>query len=208
MHAFFQSFFGGCSAIYLLAFLLGLPARGALTVSAAAAAEGDGVGVPREAVFVLTLSAPVATDSIFEYTTSSDTAREVEDYAPARGRVTIPAGQVTAGVRVVLTGDAWQEGTESFSLIVWPAGTFPRPVMTSLVRSGGNASDQSGSAIGLSEGNWFAGNWLGKRWGRTGAGCGICGWVRRYQRRRSSGWRCQETGSATPMIISRRTRYR
>ncbi len=139
------------------------PSGAALTVSAAPVVEGNLPAVPGEAVFTLTLSPVAAVDTSYQYTTASDTARELEDYLPAHGSVTIPAGQSSATVSVPLVADSWQEGTESFSLIVWPEGSAPAPALTALSLPPGNSAAWTGAQAGLSEGNWFVGNLMGER---------------------------------------------
>lgn len=143
------------------------PSGAALTVSAAPVVEGNLPAVPGEAVFTLTLSPVAAVDTSYQYTTASDTARELEDYLPARGSITIPAGQSSATVSVPLVADSWQEGTESFSLIVWPEGTAPAPALTGLSLPPGDSAAWTGELAGLSEGNWFLGNLLGERNGNN-----------------------------------------
>lgn len=129
-------------------------AHAGLTVSVPAVAEGNDAMAPSEAVFSLTLSPVSATDTVWEYCTASDTAREGEDYLPVRGAATIPAGQSSATVRVPLIPDSRKEDAETFSLIVWAQGTVPTPALTEIQKPASPANFVWSGPVGVSGGNW------------------------------------------------------
>ena len=103
-----------------------LPAvRGSMSVTGETVVEASGPGEPRSVRFTLTQSPASLVATTWEYATQPDSAREGTDYVGQRGTVTIPANATTAVVEVPLLADTWKEPTESFSLLVWPAGGSP-----------------------------------------------------------------------------------
>jgi chitinase len=88
------------------------------------ASEGSGT-----AVFQLRLDTPSAQDLTLGVATLPGTARPGKDYQDVRSTVTIPAGQTTASIFVLLVSDTVYEGNETFRLMVsGPKSVTPRKV--------------------------------------------------------------------------------
>ncbi|MEZ5300267.1 MAG: Calx-beta domain-containing protein [Verrucomicrobiales bacterium] len=83
----------------------------ALSVAATQASEGSG-----SLVFQVSLSAPSGYAVAADFALASGSALVGEDFAPAGGSVSIPAGQTEATVSIPLVDDALDEPDESFSL--------------------------------------------------------------------------------------------
>ena len=81
-----------------------------ISVADATAAEGEVLD------FVVTLDEPTSLPATVDYATSDGTARAGEDYAPAQGTLTFPAGGTRGTVSVALTEDDVPEPEESFGL--------------------------------------------------------------------------------------------
>ncbi|MEL6919615.1 MAG: Calx-beta domain-containing protein, partial [Pseudomonadota bacterium] len=82
-----------------------------VSVSDASASEEAG-----SIEFVVSLSAPAATDVEVTYQTMAGTAEAGTDYSQRTATVTIPAGQTSSIVTIALINDAISETSESFSL--------------------------------------------------------------------------------------------
>ena len=81
-----------------------------ISVADATAAEGEVLD------FVVTLDEPTSLPATVDYATSDGTARAGDDYAPAQGTLTFPAGGTRGTVSVALTEDDAPEPEESFGL--------------------------------------------------------------------------------------------
>lgn len=64
----------------------------------------------------ITLSQPAAGDITLSFQTLDDTATAPADYTAASGSVTIPAGQVSAGISIAFPDDATNEADESLTV--------------------------------------------------------------------------------------------
>jgi len=73
--------------------------------------EGDGV-----ITFTFTLTASAGFPVVITYTTADNTALASNDYLTQSGRITIPTGNLSYDLPIVLTDDGWHEATESFLL--------------------------------------------------------------------------------------------
>ncbi len=82
-----------------------------LAVAGGAAAEGDG-----EIEFAVTLSLAGSSEVTVEYATAEGTARAGEDFEPATGTLTFPAGATAATIRVRLVDDDVDEAAETFTV--------------------------------------------------------------------------------------------
>ena len=82
------------------------------TVSIVKIADGAETDSPTSGTFRVTLSAASATDTVINYTISG-TASAGNDYTALSGTVTIPAGQLSADISVVVLNDAVVEDTET-----------------------------------------------------------------------------------------------
>ncbi len=89
-----------------------------LSIGPAAVSEGD-TGTA-EAQFQLMLSEPSASAVTVPFSTRDGTATEGEDYLPASGTLTLPAGVTDATIGVAVLGDHVFEGDETFSLDLGP----------------------------------------------------------------------------------------
>ena len=67
-----------------------------------------------DANFTLTLAHASSVDLTFNYTTSDGTATAGSDYQAASGTLTIPAGQTTGTISVLVNGDRLPEPNETF----------------------------------------------------------------------------------------------
>lgn len=85
-----------------------------LSVGNASCGEGD-VGITAM-VFPVTLSAPAPLPVAANYATANGSAIAGSDYQSASGTVTIPAGQSSATVTVLVNGDTAVEPDETFTL--------------------------------------------------------------------------------------------
>ena len=82
-----------------------------LAVAGGAAAEGDG-----EIEFAVTLSVASSSEVTVEYATAEGTARAGEDFEPATGTLTFPAGATSATIRVPVLDDDVDEADETFTV--------------------------------------------------------------------------------------------
>ncbi len=82
-----------------------------LAVAGGAAAEGDG-----EIEFAVTLSLASSSEVTVEYATAEGTARAGEDFEPAAGTLTFPAGATAATIRVPVVDDDVDEAAETFTV--------------------------------------------------------------------------------------------
>ena len=87
----------------------------ALSIDDPAQAEGPG-GAP--VVFNVQLSEVSGRAVTVDYATEDGTAKEADDYVPAAGDVTIPAGSQSRPVRVGLVDDDVSESVERFRLVL------------------------------------------------------------------------------------------
>ena len=71
-----------------------------------------------DALFTVTLSAPVETDVIVPYRTKDRTARAPGDYTSRSGSVTIPAGEIETTIAVPILADNLNEREEYMSVII------------------------------------------------------------------------------------------
>src|SRR5262249_23569913 len=76
------------------------------------------------AVFTVSLSAASSVPVTVNYATSDGTATAGSDYQAASGALTIPAGQVTGTITVLVNGDRLAEPNETFPAN-WSAQTSP-----------------------------------------------------------------------------------
>ena len=77
--------------------------------------EGD-PGDHTEMMFTAYLDQAIAEDIVISYSTRDDTAASPQDYQPASGSFTLPAGQTSAQFSVTVNGDDEIEDTESFEV--------------------------------------------------------------------------------------------
>ena len=89
----------------------------AITVTGGRVAEGA-VGGTAKALFVLSLSAPSSVPVTVAYRTADGTATTGSDFIAASGVVTFPIGSTRQEVSVAVTGDAFIEADETFSLLL------------------------------------------------------------------------------------------
>ena len=82
--------------------------------------------------FTVSLTPPEPVPVVLHYATVSGSAVEGVDYLPARGQITIPAGETGALVDVELIPDTEVEGDEQFALVVWRGGSAPAPALVAL----------------------------------------------------------------------------
>lgn len=87
--------------------------------------EGDGASF----TFTIELSATASEDTTFTYQTANGTALAGTDYTAAGGTGTIPAGQLSTTVVVLITNDLTYRGTRTFSLTISNAFTGPEPIV-------------------------------------------------------------------------------
>ena len=73
--------------------------------------------------FTVSLTPPEPVPVVLDYATVSGSAVEGVDYLPARGQITIPAGETGALVDVEMIPDNEVEGDEQFALVVWRGGS-------------------------------------------------------------------------------------
>lgn len=141
----------------------GSVALAGLTVTALPVTEGNDPAAAPQAAFKLSLSPAAATDTVWEYATSADTAREGVDYLPGHGTITIPAGHTSVSVNVPLISDQWKEDSETFSLIVWPQGSVPTPILAEIPSFPLTPSSfyPWSPLVGVSNGSWFSGLLVG-----------------------------------------------
>jgi chitinase len=93
-----------------------------LSIGSASVVEGDEVRRPLK--FAVTLSSPArAAVEVDWHTRAGGTASQSTDYAEAHGRLSIPAGEVTAVVKVQIRPDLVNEPNEVFTVrLSDPAG--------------------------------------------------------------------------------------
>ena len=84
------------------------------TVSVSGASVSEGNAGPQNAVFTISLSAPVSGQVKVAYATADESARQPEDYAAKSGTVTFAAGETSKTVTVVVAGDTQVEPDETF----------------------------------------------------------------------------------------------
>src|SRR5262249_2895899 len=90
-------------------FLDGMPR---LTISDVTAFEGN--GGTTAFVFTVTRSGPSGQAVTIDYATADGTATSAGDYTAASGTLTIPAGQTTGTITVLVKGDRLPEANETF----------------------------------------------------------------------------------------------
>lgn len=111
----------------LIALALPSAATLAQTISINAVTLGETDSGTVDFVFTVSLAAPQATSVEVDYFTVDETATAGSDYIPAAGTVTIPAGQLSTTLTVVVMGDVIWEADESFKVELGeaPAGGGP-----------------------------------------------------------------------------------
>ena len=89
--------------------------RPAVRVGSTTVRETDG---PSFASVPVTLNAPSGRDVTVDYVTHHDTARASHDYVRTRGTLTIPAGQTSGRIPIVVLGDRTHETSERFRVTI------------------------------------------------------------------------------------------
>ncbi|HEV7524553.1 MAG TPA: Calx-beta domain-containing protein [Acidimicrobiia bacterium] len=97
-----------------------------VSVGDASVMEGNSGTV--NAVFTVTLSAPSATPTPVAYTTQNGDAVAGSDFVAKTGKVSIPAGSVSAKISIAVKGDTVAEGTESFDVKLTGTGSSGVPI--------------------------------------------------------------------------------
>ena len=78
-------------------------------------------------VFTVTLSAPIDQAVTVNYATADGTATAGSDYTAASGTLTIPAGQTSGTITVLVNGDRLAEPNETFFVNLSARRTRPSP---------------------------------------------------------------------------------
>jgi hypothetical protein len=91
-------------------------ADNSITIGDVSVVEGN-VG-NHNATFVVRLGGPQPTAVSVSYATSSGSASTLSDYTPKSGTLTIPAGAVSATIKVPVVADGRHEGNESFRVVL------------------------------------------------------------------------------------------
>ena len=106
-----------------------------LSVADVTTAEGDGA-----ATFTVTLDGAVPRDVSVGYAVTAGTATRHVDFSPVRGRLTIPAGNGAATIRVPITDDSLDEPAETFTLTL----SAPRNAALGATSATGTIVDDDG----------------------------------------------------------------
>jgi hypothetical protein len=106
--------------------------------------EGD--SGTRKMTFVITLSGPSTKPTVINFATRDGTATAGKDYVARKGTIVIPAGETTATVDVLVTGDTRAEKNETFTLRLSTPGGSPYSVAGGVGTGTGTIVDDDGSS--------------------------------------------------------------
>ncbi len=93
------------------------------TISIGDASIVEGNSGTSNAVFTVTMSAPSATPTPVSYETADGSATAGSDYIAKKGKVSIPAGGVSAKISIAVKGDTTPEDTQTFSVKLTDTGS-------------------------------------------------------------------------------------
>jgi hypothetical protein len=110
-----------------------------ISIAGTTVTEGD--SGTTNATLVVSLNQPSAVNVRVNYATRAATAFAGSDFTSQAGTVTIPAGQTTASISVLVKGDTTYEATESFDVVL------SRPIYLTLGQAIGNVVLQNDDAL-------------------------------------------------------------
>ena len=118
------------------------------TVTVSKIADGAELAVPTNGKFQITQSAVSSTDTVINYTiTGTATPGTDNDYTTLSGTVTIPAGQTSIDVDVLVLNDSLVESTETVTLTLTSFGTHDTDITLSATPATVNITDNDQPTI-------------------------------------------------------------